>query len=133
MIFSGNNFIFFTDHHCAVFFLERVEAKKRKNHSCYLQFMSTSTVVLTGLVRLVLVASQVNLVLRKLRSTSWNVISFLTVPLLKIWYVSSINRPDFDQVTRGSGFPEEGSTKKGNRKKAYYWLYFFYYLHWSWK
>jgi hypothetical protein len=31
--------------------------------------MSTSTVVVTGLVRLVLVAWQVNLFLRKLRST----------------------------------------------------------------
>jgi hypothetical protein len=33
------------------------------------KFMSTSTVVVTGLVRLVLVAWQVNLFLRKVRST----------------------------------------------------------------
>ena len=71
-----------------------------------LQFMSTSTVVFTGLLRLVLVASQVRRVRRKLRSTSRNVISFLTVPLLRIWYVSSINRPDWVQVTRGTGFPK---------------------------
>lgn len=67
--------------------------------------MSTSTVVAMGLLRLVLLASQVKRVRRKVRSTLWNVISFLTVPLLKIWYVSSIKRPDFVQVTRGKGFP----------------------------
>ena len=85
-----------------------------------LQFMSTSTVVFTGLLRLVLVASQVRRVRRKLRSTSRNVISFLTVPLLRIWYVSSINRPDWVQVTRGTGFPKTD--------ELFRWNFCFYYF-----
>ena len=71
-----------------------------------LQFMSTLTVVEVGLVRLVLEASHVNLVRRNDLSMEWNVISFRTVPLLRIWYVSSINWPDFFQVTLGRGYPK---------------------------
>ena len=71
-----------------------------------LQFMSTLTVVEVGLVRLVLEASHVNLVRRNDLSMEWNVISFRTVPLLRIWYVSSINWPDFLQVTLGRGYPK---------------------------
>ena len=69
--------------------------------------MSTFTVVEVGLVRLVLEASHVNFVRRNDLSMEWNVISFRTVPLLKISYVSSISEPDLYQVNLGSGFPEK--------------------------
>ena len=69
--------------------------------------MSTFTVVEVGLVRFVLEASHVNFVRRNDLSMEWNVISFRTVPLLKISYVSSISEPDLYQVNLGSGFPEK--------------------------
>ena len=89
--------------------------------------MSTFTVVEVGLVRLVLEASHVNFVRRNDLSMEWNVISFRTVPLLKISYVSSISEPDLYQVNLGSGFPEKDKRQVfifSKKKKFLVFLFF---------
>lgn len=70
-----------------------------------LQFISTWTVLVTGLDKFVFVAVQVNSACRKDRSMVRNWISFLTVPFRNTVNESSIRRPDLDQVRRGGGIP----------------------------